>query len=91
MTGDLPVQPLDGGAARSDQVLDARPVRFTQAGGAGWVEWEVVEVNAASVPGARAARCLVFTRQDCIRRVWHYPADWRTLDDAALAALSWQR
>ena len=27
----------------------------------------------------------------CIRRVWAYPADWRTLGDAGLTTLTWQR
>ena len=54
-------------------------------------EWWVVEVDARHVPGARGARCLLFSSASCIRRVWSYPANWRTLDDAALASLSWQR
>jgi len=48
-------------------------------------------VDARAVPGAHGARCLVFSREDCIRRVWDYPADWRSLDGAALSALSWHR
>ena len=56
-----------------------------------WLHWSVVEVDAQAVPGAHGARCLVFTRRDCIRRVWDYPADWRQLDVVGLAALSWHR
>jgi hypothetical protein len=57
------------------------------------VEWSVVEVavNRAALPGARAAHCLLFSRTDCIRRVWEYPAGWRLLDSIALEALSWHR
>jgi hypothetical protein len=66
-------------------------VEFVQPAGTEWVCWTVVEVDAAEVPGAQGPRCLLFTRDDCIRRVWHYPAEWRTLDVAGLAALSWQR
>jgi hypothetical protein len=66
-------------------------VTFTQQVDGAWLSWSVVEVDAREVPGAHGARCLVFTRHDCIRRVWDYPADWRTLDDAALAALSWHQ
>ena len=70
---------------------DPTPVTFVQPVADGRWHWSVVEVDARGVPGARGARCLVFTRQDCVRRVWDYPADWRTLDDAALAALTWNR
>jgi hypothetical protein len=70
---------------------DRTPVRFVQVVGAARVEWSVVEVDAGEVPGAQGARCLIFTRVDCIRRVWRYPLDWRTLDAEQLAALSWQR
>lgn len=70
---------------------DPTPVYFTQSAGDTYLRWSVVEVDAHGVPGALGTRCLVFTRQDCIRRVWHYPADWRTLDAEAMAALSWQR
>jgi hypothetical protein len=57
------------------------------------VEWSVVEmaVDRAAVPGARRAHCLIFSRKDCIRRVWDYPADWRLLDASALESLSWNR
>jgi hypothetical protein len=67
------------------------PVTFVQRLEGTWLCWSVVEVDAGAVPGARRPRCLVFTREDCLRRVWDYPADWRTLDDAGLAALSWHR
>jgi hypothetical protein len=72
-------------------VLDPTPVVFPLLVGATSVEWEVVEVDAAAVPGARGPRCLLFSRPDCIRRVWHYPPDWRTLGAVGLAALSWGR
>ena len=57
------------------------------------VEWSVVEVTVdrAAVPGARGTHCLLFSRRDCIRRVWEYPAGWRQLDAAALESLSWRR
>jgi hypothetical protein len=102
VTGDGPQHPpLPGVAhtpggrphpgARPDSTLDPTPVRFAQPAGDGWFEWVVFEADAAAVPGAHGARCLVFAREDCIRRVWDYPADWRTLDAEALAALSWHR
>ena len=70
---------------------DRTPVTFEQHVDGDWLHWSVVEVDARAVPGARGARCLVFTRRDCIRRVWEYPSDWRALDGAGLAALSWHR
>jgi hypothetical protein len=70
---------------------DPAPVGFVQDVGDTCLHWSVVEVDAGAVPGARRARCLLFTRAECIRRVWDYPADWRTLDAAGLTALSWRR
>jgi hypothetical protein len=52
--------------------------------------WSVHEVPAGPVPWARGPHCLVFGSEVAIRRVWHYPADWRELPDAELEALSWQ-
>lgn len=70
---------------------DPTPVRFVQHVGDAVLDWSVVEVDARAVPGAHGARCLIFSRPECIRRVWDYPADWRTMDAAGLAALSWRR
>ena len=70
---------------------DPEPVTFVERLGDERVHWSVVEVDAGGVPGARAARCLVFANSRSMRRVWDYPESWRTLDDAALAALSWGR
>jgi hypothetical protein len=49
--------------------------------------WSVREVDAETVPGSLGARCLVFASSGSIRRVWHYPASWRRLPDAGMAAL----
>jgi hypothetical protein len=70
---------------------DPTPVTFVQDVGDGCLRWAVVEVDASAVPGAPGTRCLLFTRRECVRRVWDYPPDWRTLDAAGLAALSWRR
>lgn len=70
---------------------DRAPVEYVQRIDDAWVQWSVVEVDATAVPGARGARCLLFSRQDCIRRVWNYPDHWRTLDAEELTALSWHR
>lgn len=87
----VPVPTPAAGAPRLDPEWDPAPLEFVQQRADEWVPWSVVEVDAAAVPGARASRCLLFSRPECIRRVWDYPADWRTLDDDALTALSWHR
>lgn len=89
----LPAAP--SAAVRVEPTSDRKPepaaVKFAQLLDGEWLHWSVVEVDARAVPGARGARCLIFTRHDCIRRVWDYPADWRTLDETGLAALTWHR
>ena len=71
--------------------LDPSPVSFVQDIDGAWFQWTVVELDAGMVPGSRGARCLIFARQECIRRVWDFPSDWRTLDAAGLLELSWHR
>ena len=82
-------------ASRAAQSLDrpwrSAPVAFVERIGETYLHWSVVEVDAATVPGARGSYCLLFTREECVRRVWDYPADWQSLHDAELAALSWHR
>ena len=53
--------------------------------------WVVSEHDCRAIPGATAARCLIFMSDSAFRRVYHFPADWRTLSPVALAALSWGR
>jgi hypothetical protein len=79
------------GHERPIEPIDSTPIMFAQHVDGAWLSWSVVEVDARAVPGALGARCLIFTRPDCIRRVWNYPANWRTLDNAGLGALSWRR
>jgi hypothetical protein len=88
MTDDPNVNPL---LAPVEKLWNPKPVHFRQWIDAEWCDWSVTEVEAAGIPGSRGAHCLLFTRLACIRRVWNYPADWRQLDSAGLAALSWQR
>ncbi|MFL5560228.1 MAG: hypothetical protein ACJ79K_02025 [Gemmatimonadaceae bacterium] len=47
----------------------------------------VAEVDARHVPGACRDYCLIRETDSQMRRIWHYPADWDRLDDAALVAL----
>jgi len=50
------------------------------------VEWSVREVSTPQ-SWARARRCLVLNSRECVRRVWHYPSNWRMLDADALLRL----
>jgi hypothetical protein len=70
---------------------DPPSVSFSRAIDGVWMYWTVVEVDARMVPGSHGARCLIFAHQDCIRRVWDFPSDWRGLDATALEELSWHR
>jgi len=71
--------------------LDPSPVSFSQIIDGVWLHWTVFEVDARMVPGSHGARCLIFMRQDCVRRVWDFPSQWRALDAASLEELSWHR
>lgn len=50
-------------------------------------EWLVQELETPQA-WARGVRCLILNSRECVRRVWHYPDNWRTLDAEALFALS---
>ena len=47
----------------------------------------ISEMDARGVPGAQNDHCLICETDNCIRRIWHYPADWHRLEDAKLIAL----
>lgn len=53
--------------------------------------WRVSERDARGDPGALRDFCLIFASADAVRRIWHYPDDWRELAPSALQQLSWQR
>jgi len=72
------VFPANGGAADEQY-----PHIVVDTGG---VEWTVREV-ATPQSWARARRCLVLNSRECVRRVWHYPNNWRMLDADALLRL----
>jgi hypothetical protein len=65
------VFPAHGGAADEPYSL----VVVDRAG----VEWTVREVETPQ-SWARGARCLVLNSRECVRRVWRYPLNWRSLD-----------
>jgi hypothetical protein len=52
------------------------------------VRWSVYEMAAGEIPGRRGPTCLVFDSAAYVRRVWAFPADWLTLSDDVLLALS---
>ncbi|HZS59381.1 MAG TPA: hypothetical protein VFA43_08940 [Gemmatimonadaceae bacterium] len=54
-------------------------------------EWEVSEIDASLVPGARGVRCLIFASAHAVRRVWDYPSDWYRQTPAELSAISWHK
>ena len=49
--------------------------------------WLVYELPLAF--DRRSSPSLIFEHPASVRRVRNYPADWRTLTDAELVALSW--
>lgn len=61
------------------------PIAFMDAH---WVLWRVTERDTRNDPGRRGDRCLIFSSTDAVRRVWRYPAHWRSLSDAELERLS---
>lgn len=70
--------PADGGAADEEfphVVVDRQGV-----------EWTVREVPTPQV-WAKTERCLVLNSRECVRRVWDYPRQWRTLDADELLRL----
>jgi hypothetical protein len=72
------VFPAHGGAAEEDY-----PHVVVDRDG---TEWTVREVPTPQ-SWARAARCLVLSSRDCVRRIWSFPTGWRALDADALLRL----
>ena len=50
------------------------------------VEWSVCEVSTPQ-SWAHGDRCLILNSRECVRRLWEYPPEWRTLDADALLRL----
>lgn len=50
------------------------------------VEWTVRELDTPQV-WARATRCLVMSSRECVRRIWRYPPEWRSMDADMLLRL----
>jgi hypothetical protein len=53
------------------------------------IRWRVYEI-AFSDYDRRRGLSLIFASDVAVRRVRNYPANWATLPDEALAALSWE-
>jgi hypothetical protein len=51
--------------------------------------WTVHEVDTSSAEWSGGRRCLIFSSETAIRRVWRFPVEWRRLAEAELEALSW--
>jgi hypothetical protein len=69
--------------AHRDLADEEFPLRFADRDG---MEWTVREI-ATPQPWARAPRCLVISSRECVRRIWSYPAQWRSLESDALLRL----
>ena len=72
------VFPANGGAAE-----DQYPHIVVDRAG---VEWTVREVPTPQ-SWARGDHCLVLNSRECVRRIWRYPSNWRTLDADQLLRL----
>lgn len=51
------------------------------------VYWEVREVDASRIPGARRDTCLIFESDNAVRRVWDYDGSWTDATDDALSSM----
>ena len=61
------------------------PIRFIAPCGTHWAVYEIKD------PAAESGRALIFVSDAGFRRVRDYPADWDTLEDDKLWALSWNK
>jgi hypothetical protein len=50
------------------------------------IEWTVRETLTPQA-WARAPQCLVLNSRECVRRIWDFPPDWRSLDADTLLRL----
>ena len=71
---------------RIDEVPHPGSRRFRDENG---VWWRVYEQGAVAADQGKP--CLIFESDTVARRVHNFPDDWRSVDDAALERLSWER
>lgn len=69
---------------RTPQDGPVPPVHFVDARGTAWFAHEI---RASLSQRPRGEHYLLIESRDAIRRVWHYPADWRALRGDALLVL----
>jgi hypothetical protein len=84
--------PKRSAAAADDSRLPGRsarrpPIAFLDGRG---VTWRVTERDARHDPGCHGERCLVFSNENVVRRVWTYPNAWQSLSDGEFDALNSQ-
>lgn len=72
---------------RTDAATGSRPPRsFVDADG---VRWQVYERQVNDYD-RRSGISLIFASEGAVRRVRNFPADWDTLSDQDLLAVSWK-
>lgn len=49
--------------------------------------WHIHEADSTSTPGAVSSRSLICESSAVVRRLWHFPMDWRALSDRAILDL----
>jgi len=82
MTDDRPRSPF-----QLLHLAQRTAARRLHVDGAPWLVYEL----PANPFDRRSSLTLVFETDDTMRRVRSFPANWRTLSDADLFALSWTR
>lgn len=49
--------------------------------------WHIHEADSTSTPGAVSSSSLICESPALVRRLWHFPGDWRALSDRAVLDL----
>jgi len=68
-------------------VVNCVGVSFLDSNGVWWC----VSERPCQMSGAPDRQCLVFMSETVARRIFNFPADWRTFTPAQFETLSWQR
>lgn len=87
VVGDLVSRSVEG----DDLIVPVREgagevhARYSMLDGSG-VPWIVHELETPEA-WAHAKRCLILNSRECVRRLWDYPGNWRSLDADTLLRL----
>ena len=73
------------GSARAPRLTPQEPRRFVDSVSRAWTVREVAAPDPRLSP---RPTCLVFETEGLARRVWQFAADWQSLADGELEALS---